>query len=116
MRRWWVLAAAGIAALGFAACGDAGSTEIDEPEADVVETGMSWESIGAPLLGGFMKVDSYGCREDAVFVSVSGGQENNIYKLDLDDVAAGWMELNDQSAQLEPIEDHLILAFPEGKT
>lgn len=117
MRRWWMLAAMGVVALVFAACGDGGgATESDVPEADVPEEEMTWESIGAPLLGGFMKVESYGCREDAIFVAVSGGEKNNIFKLDLADVAGGWKNLNDQSAQLEPIEDHLILAFPEGKT
>ncbi|MFH1532098.1 MAG: hypothetical protein ABIK09_15340 [Pseudomonadota bacterium] len=116
MRRSWTLAFAGFVALSAAGCGDGGgATEADVPEADVAEV-LSWESIGAPLLGGFMKVESYGCREDAIFVAVSGGQVNNIYKLDLDDVQAGWQELNDQSAQLEPTEDHLLLAFPEGKT
>jgi len=116
MSRWWMFAIPGIVALSVAACGDGGAAHGDVPEADVPEEAMSWESVGAPLLGGFMKVESYGCREDAIFVAVSGGQVNNIYKLDLDDVAGGWQELNDQSAQLEPTEDHLILAFPEGKT
>jgi len=117
MNRWWLLALCGVAALSFAACGDdgGGATEADVPETDVVVE-QTWESLGAPLLGGFMKVESYGCRDDAIFVAVSGGERNNIYKLDLGDVAAGWKNLNDQSAQLEPIEDHLILAFPEGKT
>ena len=116
MRRWWMLALSGVAALSIAACGDSGgAVEADVPEDDVFVE-QSWESIGAPLLGGFMKVESYGCRDDAIFVAVSGGERNNIYKLDLGDVAAGWKNLNDQSAQLEPIEDHLILAFPEGKT
>jgi hypothetical protein len=117
MRRWWMLALAGAVALAFPACGEGGgAAEADVSGADVAEAEMTWASIGAPLLGGFMKVESYGCREDAIFVAVSGGEKNNIFKLELDDVAGGWKNLNDQSAQLEPIEDHLILAFPEGKT
>jgi len=120
MRRWWTVVSAGLLVLGLAGCGDGGGgggeSGADVPLADLPEEGQSWESVGAPLLGGFMKMESYGCREDAVFVGVSGGERNNIYKLDLGDVAAGWKELNDQSAQLEPIEGHLILAFAEGKT
>lgn len=121
MRRWCVLLIAGLAALSLAACGDDGGggggvEEVDTVEADTPEPGPAWESVGAPVLGGFMKMESYGCREDAVFVAISGGQQNNIYKLDLGDVDGGWKNLNDQSAQLEPIKDHVVLAFPEGKT
>ena len=117
MKRRWSVVLGMVGALALVGCGDdGGAAESDVPEADVPEVVLSWESVEAPLLDGFMKVESYGCREDAIFVAVSGGQKNNIYKLDLADVEGGWKDLNDQSAQLEPIEDHLILAFPEGKT
>lgn len=115
MVRAWTSLVVGVLMVGLVGCGDAGGDAADVPEADVAGE-LSWESIGAPLLSGFMKIESYGCRSDAIFVAISGGQTNHIHKLDLGDVAAGWKEINDQAAKIEPIKDHLILAFPEGKT
>lgn len=113
MRRRYGLVSAALALVLGCAGGEGGGG--DDAPGDVAP-GPAWEALEAPVLGGFMKLESYGCRDDAIFVAVSGGQRNSVFKLDLADAAAGWQQLNDQSAQLEPVAGHVVLAFPEGKT
>ena len=105
MKTWVLMLVLGLVVVLPAACGGDGGEQApgDALEGDVAEVGMVWESIDAPVLGGFMKLESYGCREDAIFVAVSGGQQNNIYKLDLGNLDAGWKDLNDSPPSSSPL-------------
>ena len=96
-------------------CSDSGGSPDVVVEPDVVES-SGFALFSESPLDGVLHVGTFGCRDDAIFVSVGAAEATGIYKMELGCPELGWRQIYDQEALLHPTSEALAVALPPGKS
>ena len=96
-------------------CGGGSQAPADLIPDMAAETG-SYTLLSETSLDGIMQIESYGCRDDAIFVAVDAGAASGVYKLEIGDADLGWRLIYDQEGVICPTEDSLIIGLLPGNT
>lgn len=96
-------------------CSGGGQDQADVIPDLAAETGV-YTLLSETSLDGIMQIESYGCRDDAIFVAVDAGEASGVYKLEIGDADLGWRRIYDQEGVICPTEDSLIIGLLPGST
>jgi len=114
--RTFLLLFISVVALSLTACADtdeAAKDLVPEPEAPVVEA-SGFELFSNAPLARVLRLASYGCRDDAIFVAVGAAEMTGVYKMELAHPELGWRQIYDQEVLMRPTTSALAAALPSG--